>query len=346
MSENFEAALAKIKGFDLQSLSEQEIKQGVILPLLNRVGWDTEDVTEVVPEFPLGAGNKADYALRIGQTNRVLVEAKAGRVDLRNQEKQLEAYCRVAKPNIAVLSNGSHWWLYFRLRKDSGAIRQFHSFDTVDSVTTVEDGFRRFLSRGGLVNDAYTDKVVANARAMFRERRERAKVMKGLSDALDKLASSEELQAEIIASIIDSDEISPSEAQIREFIRTKGRLFFDSNEGADRKGQRQRHIKPASFTFQPIGKDPIVRTAHHWNELLVGVCGLMFELHPDTFDAKVLEIPKRFSTSSEDFRSSHPIGETGIYVAGGSSRRIRRVCRQVLTQFGYSPESLTIEVKD
>lgn len=345
MSKEFETALAKIKSFDLPSLSEQEIKQGVILPLLNRVGWDTEDITEVVPEYPLGAGNKVDYALRVGDRNRVLVEAKAGRVDLRNQVEQLEDYCRVAKPNLAVLSNGSHWWLYFRVRKDSGTISQFHSFDTIDDPRTVEDSFGRFLSRVELLDDANADKVAANARAMLREKRERDKVMKGLTDAVNRLASSEDLQAEIIARIVDSDEISPSEEQLRDFIRSRGGIFSVSNEGTDRKSQKQKHVKPASFTLHVSGREPLVRRAEHWNELMVEFCELMFELHSCTFTDKVLQMPKMFSLSRADLRRPRPIGNTGVHVASGSSRRIKRLCRQVLTRFGYPPESLTIQEK-
>ena len=93
MTEAFEAALARVKSFQLGTLGEEAIKQGVILPLLRAVGWDTDDISQVNPEYQTGKGF-VDYSLRIGDENRVFVEAKAGGVDLKFCENQLQEYCR------------------------------------------------------------------------------------------------------------------------------------------------------------------------------------------------------------------------------------------------------------
>lgn len=47
-------------------LREEAARQGLVLPLLARLGWDRDDLNEVVPEFEIGQG-RVDYCLRLGQ---------------------------------------------------------------------------------------------------------------------------------------------------------------------------------------------------------------------------------------------------------------------------------------
>lgn len=49
------------KNEDFYSLEEAQVQQSIILPLLNRLGWDTARVKdEVIPQFKIGKG-KVDY---------------------------------------------------------------------------------------------------------------------------------------------------------------------------------------------------------------------------------------------------------------------------------------------
>ena len=48
----------------IPSHNEQAVRQGIINPILEGLGWDTSDVLEVHPEYSL-EGQKADYALCI-----------------------------------------------------------------------------------------------------------------------------------------------------------------------------------------------------------------------------------------------------------------------------------------
>ena len=52
----------------LSVLDESATKQGVVLNLLSLAGWDTFDVSQVVPEYRVG-NRRVDYALRPGSPN-------------------------------------------------------------------------------------------------------------------------------------------------------------------------------------------------------------------------------------------------------------------------------------
>ena len=59
----------------LSVLDESATKQGVVLNLLRLAGWDTFDVSQVVPEYRVG-NRRVDYALRPGSPNAVFIEVK------------------------------------------------------------------------------------------------------------------------------------------------------------------------------------------------------------------------------------------------------------------------------
>jgi len=50
--------------------NEARTINGVILKILDLLGWDSRDVDEVYPEYPVGSG-KVDYSLRINNVNKV-----------------------------------------------------------------------------------------------------------------------------------------------------------------------------------------------------------------------------------------------------------------------------------
>lgn len=56
MTEGFQNAISRIRGFHLSGLVEEAVKQTVILPLLNQVGWNRDDPIEVSPEYQTSAG--------------------------------------------------------------------------------------------------------------------------------------------------------------------------------------------------------------------------------------------------------------------------------------------------
>ena len=75
MAEPLEDLLRRLReDRELPEAGEEAICQGVVLPTLARLGWDRDNIREVVPQFRVKDG-RVDYCLRAGD-RRVFVEVK------------------------------------------------------------------------------------------------------------------------------------------------------------------------------------------------------------------------------------------------------------------------------
>jgi hypothetical protein len=118
----------------LTSLSEDQVKQAIILPILRGLGWNPNDPYEVWPEYHVGV----DYALSIDNTPKIFIEAKNGAEQLGDHEKQLLDYTKFHQlldrakrgVKIAILTNGIAWWFYLPFY--NGQLRKFAKFATVE----------------------------------------------------------------------------------------------------------------------------------------------------------------------------------------------------------------------
>ena len=153
----------------LRTLDESATKQGVVLRLLSLAGWDTFDVSEVVPEYTVG-NRRVDYALRPGSPNAVFIEVKRPGENLDRHQQQLLEYCFQEGVKLAALTNGWTWWLYLPLQAGSWKQRRFLTIDLeAQEPAVVERRFLDYLSlervgSGQAVNDA-EDLVESQQRA-------------------------------------------------------------------------------------------------------------------------------------------------------------------------------------
>lgn len=105
----------------LYDTNEEATKQGLILPLLQYVGYDTENVNEVYPEYPIQDG-RVDYVLKIAGEIRHVFEAKRLHRNLYRQISQLENYFNeVATSTLGILSDGNHY-LFFSDMENAGTM--------------------------------------------------------------------------------------------------------------------------------------------------------------------------------------------------------------------------------
>jgi predicted type IV restriction endonuclease len=134
--------------------NEQAIRQGLVLPVLSSLGWDRDNVREVVPEFAVQNG-RVDYCLRIGKKNQAFVEVKRAN-DLQGHQEQLLDYAFRMGVKLAALTNGFLWWLYLPLREGSWEERRFFTIDIQQQEAhAAADHFKRFLDREAVrVGDA------------------------------------------------------------------------------------------------------------------------------------------------------------------------------------------------
>ena len=130
----------------LSVLDESATKQGVVLRLLSLAGWDTFDISQVVPEYTVGT-RRVDYALRPGSPNAVFIEVKRPGENLERHQQQLLEYCFQEGVKLAALTNGRTWWLYLPLQAGSWEQRRFLTIDLeVQEPSVVERRFLEYLS--------------------------------------------------------------------------------------------------------------------------------------------------------------------------------------------------------
>ena len=148
MNDRLTAEIERIRSDkSIPALDEASVKQGVILRILNALGWDTFDIDDVKPEHSVG-GRRVDYALRRGGRNKVFLEAKRPNEDLVNHAPQLLDYSFREGVSLAVLTTGLNWWFYLPLREGSWEERRFDVIDLRNGeVSQAADRFIDFLSR-------------------------------------------------------------------------------------------------------------------------------------------------------------------------------------------------------
>ena len=95
-----------------QFTSETAVRQGIINPLLEQLGWPTSKTQTVFPEYPV-EGGKVDYALcHPPETPRIFIEAKQhGKLD--GAERQLFGYTVHQNVRIAILTDGQKWIFFY-----------------------------------------------------------------------------------------------------------------------------------------------------------------------------------------------------------------------------------------
>lgn len=96
-------------------LTESDTIRVLVLPVLEALGWDLQDVEEVRSEYRhASADNPVDYALFLHGSPSLFVEAKALGVSLDDRKPLLQTlnYANAAGVDWCVLTNGSEWRIY------------------------------------------------------------------------------------------------------------------------------------------------------------------------------------------------------------------------------------------
>lgn len=98
-----------------KGIGEQNTKAVLINPVLRALGWDLEDLEEVVLEFKRKSmENPVDYALILQRTPRLFIEAKPldGNLNDPKWAGQIMAYATVAGVQWVALTDGNEYRIY------------------------------------------------------------------------------------------------------------------------------------------------------------------------------------------------------------------------------------------
>jgi len=111
--------------------NEAAVSQGIILPVLNSLGWPVFDTSIVCPEYTL-ENRRVDYAL-CHPANKPKVFLEVKRVGLANgADRQLFEYAFHQGVQIAVLSDGVEWSIYLPAQPGRYDERRVYKLDLLE----------------------------------------------------------------------------------------------------------------------------------------------------------------------------------------------------------------------
>lgn len=326
---------------------EEATKMGLIIPVLQALGWDPFDPDEVVPETVASGGN-VDLCLEIGEHEQVFIEAKKAGEKLGGHQDQLLKYCFGRGAYLAVLTNGFEWWFYLPMKKVPWEKRLFLQVDL--AAFEAAEQLHPLLSRG----------EVASGR--FLEAAERSFAEKGLQQAWEKLLSdpTDSLISSLsaVARLLLGE--NPKAVFVRDFLKKQIGQTTETQPQHERDqvdpSKKPQKI-PVSDDFSYTGKKPtsfelfnINFPAQTWQDVLLGTVSTALTRAPDR-KQELLALAGRkrryFALSSQEITlEPRQVPGTDIWAECNlSAQDCIRKARQALAALGFDPAELVIHME-
>lgn len=217
IEESLRAISERVKSHSSTMATEEAVKTAVVLPFLRALGYDVFDPTEVVPEFTADAvgkkGEKVDYAIKIDNEIRILIECKPVSVALEKKHlDQLYRYFSVTNAKFAILTNGRTFNFYTDLEAPNKLdTRPFLVFDVTDFNAGVVSELRKFEKSAFDVSA-----ILATA--------ERLKYTSGVKQQISKLI--EEPSEDFVRLVVNGIYEGRLTAQVKEMLTGVVRAAF------------------------------------------------------------------------------------------------------------------------
>ncbi|MFC2076163.1 type I restriction endonuclease [candidate division KSB1 bacterium] len=181
-------------------LTEAAVSMGIIVPMLQRLGWDTEDVNVVIPEYGL-EGKRVDYALCCKPKHPIVfIEAKKpGQTE--GADKQLFEYAFHKGIPLALLTDGREWHFYLPAGEGEYYERRVYKLDVIerDPVDSAER-LNRYLEYGRMCSG----RALEDARKDYADVSKKRHIEKTLPEAWRRiLEEGDELLLELLAEKVE-----------------------------------------------------------------------------------------------------------------------------------------------
>lgn len=179
--EQIKTFIDKIPSIKTKLSTEESTKNSLIMPLLNILGYNVFDPTEVNPEFTADFGvkskEKVDYAILKDNKPIMLIECKPCTMNLGNkQASQLFRYFSVCEAKIGILTNGLEYNFYTDLDETNKMDKK--PFLTLNLEAITDEGIAQLAKFQKELFDVET--IVSQGQRM----REVGDVVKILSDEM------------------------------------------------------------------------------------------------------------------------------------------------------------------
>lgn len=163
--------------------NEQQVSQGIVLRILDELGWDKWDTSVVWPEFQTGEG-RADFALCHPPSKpAVVVEVKqVGKSE--DAVRQALGYAFHCGAPFVVLTDGRTWNFYLPAEQGDYEDRRVCRIDLYErSTSEAAEDFQRYLSRANVESG----KSLEAAKTEFHNRKRRLQARGAIPEAWREL---------------------------------------------------------------------------------------------------------------------------------------------------------------
>jgi len=201
--------------------NEQAISQGIVLRVLQELGWESWDTTVVWPEYQTGQG-RADFALcHPASKPAIFIEVKQpGQAE--DAVRQALEYAFHAGVPFVVLTDGKTWSFYLPAEQGSYEDRRVYKLDLferqpAEAASTLE----RYLARGRVESG----EALEAARQEYRNLNRRAQAKAAIPEAWNELVEKgDELLVDLLANAVESKTgVRPEDDDVATFLTKLGR---------------------------------------------------------------------------------------------------------------------------
>ncbi|MBC7113540.1 MAG: restriction endonuclease subunit R [Candidatus Methanomethyliales bacterium] len=331
----------------LNGYDEAKIKQTVVLRILDILGWDHYNPDEVVPEYSV-RGKRVDYALKIGNENKVFIEVKKPNELLEDHQEQLLEYAFAEGVGLALLTNGIDWWFYLPLTEGSWEQRRFYSINLRDQeVEEIVSKFVDLLSKEKI----QSGEAINNAKKILESKNRDKKIKEAIPQAWQRLITEvdEELVELLSKKVENICGFRPGIDLIENFLKSLPQISLGPKLPKEPKPGAT-SPPSASYSYLKIrGFD--LRGRHFkvdsWREMLLKLSEIMAYEHSKDFE-KVLTLKGKkrpyFSRNKNELRAPKKVGNSEIYLEVNlSADSTVKIAKQVVTLFGYKEDDLKFE---
>lgn len=202
--------------------SEQAISQGIVLRVLQELGWNTWDTAAVWPEYQTGEG-RADFALCHPPLKPVMfIEVKQpGKAE--DAVRQALEYAFHGGVPFVVLTDGRTWSFYLPAEQGSYEDRRVYKLDLYQRpAAEAALALRRYLDCASVQSGA----ALETARTEYRSRSRQSQARDAIPGAWRELVEKgDEMLVEILTSAVESRAgVRPDADDVAEYLAGLGKV--------------------------------------------------------------------------------------------------------------------------
>lgn len=232
--------------------NEAAISQGVVLRLLNALGWPAYDTQTVNPEYRL-EGRRVDYALCHPPEKPIaFIEVKnIGQGD--GAERQLFEYAFHKGVQLAILTDGREWDFFLPAERGDYAERRVYKLDIVErDLGECTLRLNRYLKYDAVLSGDAIEAAREDYRDVARER----EMQSALPRAWAQLVEDEDEQLlEAVADRVESlCGYKPDSDTVASFLRDNVAALTPSSSAPA--SPPKTHVPPSAVASMPDGSQP------------------------------------------------------------------------------------------